>query len=72
MTNSILFKGQRQILFFLKNLKRKKKPFLSLIKDHVQRFLSGKSIVDPREVTWGWKTAAKNFKLKLISLIVYS
>ena len=47
-------------------------PFLSLIKDHVQRFLSGKSIVDPREVTWGRKTAAKNFKLKLISLIVYS
>lgn len=72
MTNSMLFKGQRQIVFFLKNLKWKKMPFLSLIKDHVQRFLSGKSIVDPREVTWGRKTAAKNFKLKLISLIVYS
>ena len=37
-----------------------------------ERFLEWKSIVDPREVTWGRKTAAKNFKLKLISLIVYS
>ena len=47
-------------------------PFLSLIKDREQRFLSGKSIVDPREVTWERKTGAKNFKLKLISLVVYS
>lgn len=37
-----------------------------------ERFLEWKSIVDPREVTWGRKTAAKNFRLKLISLIVYS
>ena len=72
MTNSMLFKDQRQIVFFLKNLKWKKMPFLCLIKDHEQRFLSGKGIVDPREVTWGRKIAAKNFKLKLISLIVYS